>query len=221
MERKIIVTEDNSKTLLIPELNETYHSTKGALTEALHVFIKEGIDYTNKTSLRIFEMGMGTGLNALLTLNHSIQNNINIEYTTIEKYPLSFQQVEELNHLNISNLDHLQNEYRKMHECEFGTKTIIQQNFSFTKLKGDVENFNFSEQSFDLIFYDAFGPKVQSDLWQTPILERMKDLLDIGGILTTYCAQGQFKRNLKALDFEIQSIAGPPGKREMTRAIKR
>ena len=221
MHRKIIVTEDNSKTLLIPELNETYHSTKGAKTEALHIFIKEGIIHSNKKELKIFEMGMGTGLNVLLSLNHSFDHNVKIEYTAIEKYPLSIAEVKKLNYLSETNLQHLNEEFNEIHSAAFNNKIQISKNFNLFKIQGDVKELKIEKNYFDIIFYDAFGPKIQEKLWSRDTMFIMQNILKVGGFLVTYCAQGAFKRTLKALEFDVQSIPGPPGKREMTRAIKK
>ncbi|MFT4600933.1 MAG: tRNA U34 5-methylaminomethyl-2-thiouridine-forming methyltransferase MnmC [Arenicella sp.] len=220
MDSKIIVTEDNSKTLLIPELNETYHSAKGALTEALHVFIKEGLEYTGLNELNIFEMGMGTGLNALLTLAHSVRHNIKINYTTIEKFPLPFDKVQELDYLNLLDLKEFEDEFKKMHSSESNTEQQLHPNFIFKRIKQDVNKLSLNKESIDLIYYDAFGPKVQSELWTEEVMLIMKNILVKNGILITYCAQGAFKRTLKSLNFDVQGIPGPPGKREITRAIK-
>jgi len=221
MHRKIIVTEDNSKTLLIPELNETYHSTKGALTEALHIFIKEGIIHSNKNKLNIFEMGMGTGLNALLTVDHSMRNGIEVNYKAIEKYPLEINEVNQLEYLKGCKLDSLNEEFELIHNSPFKENITINDNFYLFKINDDVTNLELDENSIDIIFFDAFGPKVQGKLWGEEIMSKMYSILKPGGFLVTYCAQGAFKRTLKVLKFEIENIPGPPGKREMTRAFKK
>jgi tRNA U34 5-methylaminomethyl-2-thiouridine-forming methyltransferase MnmC len=221
MHRKIIVTEDNSKTLLIPELKETYHSTKGALTEALHIFIKEGIIHSNKNELNIFEMGMGTGLNALLSFNHSTNNGIKIIYSAIEKYPLEINEVNQLEYLKGCKLETLREEFELIHNSPFNRKIKINEDFELYKINDDVVNLKMEENSIDIIFYDAFGPKVQEKLWGEEVMSKMHSILKPKGFLVTYCAQGAFKRTLKALNFEIENIPGPPGKREMTRAFKK
>lgn len=220
MKSEIIVTDDDSKTLLIPELNETYHSTKGALAEALHIFIKEGIVYSDKKQLSIFEMGFGTGLNAILSLSHAIENKISIEYETIEKYPLDYKSAKKLDYLEMASLNKIEEEYRLMFESEH-FPVQLHPNFQFNSRIGDFKSIALPTNKFDIIFYDAFGPKVQANLWSQPMMEKCFDILKENGFLVTYCAQGQFKRNLKAAGFEVESIPGPPGKREMTRAFKR
>ncbi len=221
MDRKIIVTQDNSKTLLISELNETYHSTNGAFNEAIHVFINAGIQFFHKKKkLKIFEMGFGTGLNALLSSNYALKNELQINYTSIEKYPLDMELVQELNYPQLIDNEQAESLFTLLHSSPWEKENEINTHFTLTKLKEDLTSFNLNKNSFDIVFYDAFGPRVQPALWTKESLNKMYDLLMPGGILVTYCAQGQFKRNLKSLGFKVENLPGPPGKREMTRAIK-
>lgn len=221
MKSEIIVTEDNSKTLLIPELNETYHSTKGAITEALHVFIKEGLIHSQKQNLNIFEMGFGTGLNAILTYNYAIKNGLTIEYHCIEAYPLEFEKVNSMDYLKELELSSFIDVYKSMHAAENGNQIQLSENFRFIKHISKIEQIDLTKTDFDLIYYDAFGPKVQPNLWNEEIMQKMYDTLNNDGLLVTYCAQGAFKRTLNKIGFIVESIPGPPGKREMTRARKR
>ena len=221
MNRKIIVTQDNSKTLLNSELNETYHSTNGAFKEAIHVFINTGINYFDqKKALKIFEMGFGTGLNALLTLNFAIENKIHIDYISIEKHPLSIYLVNELNYPQLIDNEKSTELYNALHTSPWMIQNKIHPLFQLTKIEGDLNEQLPLIEKCDLVFYDAFGPRVQPHLSTVESLKIMYDLLLPGGILVTYCAQGQFKRNLKELGFIVENLPGPPGKREMTRAIK-
>ncbi|MFT5823695.1 MAG: tRNA U34 5-methylaminomethyl-2-thiouridine-forming methyltransferase MnmC [Crocinitomix sp.] len=221
MNRKIIVTQDNSKTLLNSELNETYHSTNGAFNEAIHVFIEAGITFFDqKKHLSIFEMGFGTGLNALLTANHALKNNLHIDYTGIEKHPLNIELVQALNYPQLVENEQAEQQFNLLHTSEWNVKNQISPNFTLTKIATDLQDDLSLTQKFDIVFYDAFGPRVQPHLWTIESLNKMYDLLVPGGILVTYCAQGQFKRNLKSLGFMVENLPGPPGKREMTRAIK-
>ena len=220
MESKIIVTDDNSKTLLIPELNETYHSTKGALTEARHVFLKEGLEKIQKNEVAIFEMGFGTGLNALLTLDYSLKSKMKVNYLAIEAYPISIEKALDMDYLSLANLKKYKKEFNLMHSSNEKSKQELNDNFSFSKFISKFQDHPIQPASCDLVFHDAFGPKIQPELWNIDCCNKFFDLLKPGGILVTYCAQGAFKRNLKAAGFRIESIPGPPGKREMTRAIK-
>ena len=222
MNRKIIVTEDNSKTLLIPELNETYHSTHGALTEAKHVFIKEGLErISSLKKVNILEMGFGTGLNLLVSLENNREKNQHIYYRTIEKYPVKIETVKELEYVNNFPETTVRDSYIKAHECDWETEIDLSSHFKFKKLHTDFKKAGIENESIDILYYDAFGPRVQPDLWNMETLEIAYSFLKPNGILVTYCAQGQFKRNLKELGFEVECPSGPPGKREMVRATKK
>lgn len=221
MNCKIIVTADNSKSLLIPELNETYHSINGALNEAQHVFIKNGLEQiVSENPIRIFEMGFGTGLNALLTLNYIKNTPIYIAYKTIEKYPVDFETIKELNHPLTANLTELQTAFNEMHTSSWNQIIEITEQFTFEKIKGDLISTDIGNETYHLIYYDAFAPKVQPDLWDVVIFKKMYASLVPSGRLVTYCAQGQFKRNLREAGFIVTNVEGPVGKREMTIAIK-
>ena len=219
MKRKIIVTADNSKTLLIPELNETYHSTKGALTESKHVFIQEGLLRVEPSTINIFEMGFGTGLNAILTFEQSEKEGLTVQYDSLEAYPLDWETVKEVGYQDFLSADN-QEIFREMHDCPWERNMPLGQKFIIHKIHQKLSDYKGKNSNYDLIYYDAFGPKVQPDLWNEQSLKKMFELLKPSGILITYCAQGQFKRNLKSVGFEVESLAGPPGKREITRAIK-
>ncbi len=219
MNRKIIVTKDNSKTLLIPDLNETYHSTHGAVNEALHVFIEAGLHHLKKTNVKLFEMGFGTGLNSLVSLDYALKNNIIIEYTSIEKFPLTYDLLEQLDYPNQIANGKLQIAFNQIHESEWNKIIKIDPKFYLKKIEGDLSKIILTENEYDLIYFDAFGPRVQKDLWSVEILKKMQTILKPSGILVTYCAQGQFRRNLIEAGFTYEVLPGPPGKREMTRAI--
>ena len=215
---KLILTEDGSTSIENTLLNETYHSVHGAIQESSHVFIQCGLQPLIKENitLRIFEMGFGTGLNAFLTLKE-IPSSVKIEYVSIEKYPLDEEQMKALNYAERigSNAD-----WEKIAQAAFGQKTKVAENFTIEKFHADFLEFTLNE-TFDLIYYDAFGPSAQPDLWSEAAMEKCSALLGSGGVLVTYCAQGQFRRNLKANGFLIEKLAGPPGKREITRGIKK
>ena len=225
MDRKIIVTEDNSKTLLIPELNETYHSTHGALNEARHVFINAGLDFFFEKHLEpeinIFEMGFGTGLNAMVTLEYLRNRNLKIDYDTLEKYPLTETEIDQMDYAQLLKDNVAEDLFSKIHQSNWEKSSSINAQFYLKKTQGDLKNHQLDKDRYHLIFFDAFGPRIQPNLWSTEVLEKMHQSLKDNGMLVTYCAQGQFKRNLKSVGFEIENIPGPPGKREMTRATKR
>ncbi len=222
MHSKIIVTEDNSKTLLIPELNETYHSTHGALTEARHVFIREGLSKLPRPKeVHILEMGFGTGLNLLVTLEDNLKKDKNIHYNTIEKHPVDIEQVLDLAYIDHFPNPQIQEAYVKAHNANWNKEINLSTNFTFNKQECDFNNSKIEAESIDIIFYDAFGPRVQPDLWEIDTLRIAHSFLKTNGVFVTYCAQGQFKRNLKELGFTVECPPGPPGKREMVRATKK
>lgn len=222
MQREIITTKDNSKTLLIPAMNETYHSTHGALTEAKHIFINNGISqFKNSTSaITVFEMGFGTGLNAILTYQFAKKHQLNINYTTIEKYPVTKNEMDILNYKTLLNLN--QNEQIALNQMHQSKSSINQLStfFTFQLLIEDIKNITLKNNYYNIIFFDAFAPSHQPQLWQKNILLKMYQALKPRGFLITYCAQGQFKRDLKAIGFEVINLPGPPGKREITKAVK-
>jgi tRNA U34 5-methylaminomethyl-2-thiouridine-forming methyltransferase MnmC len=223
MQRKIINTKDNSKTLLIPEMNETYHSTNGAVAESKHIYINYGLNHFINTTetVNILEMGFGTGLNAILTLDYALTHKKKVNYFTIEKYPVTLNEIIELDYANSLDLDYLKSEFLSLHELDFKKDHQINPYFSFSKHHTDLKAITLHENKFQVIYFDAFAPQHQPDLWTLEILQKMYDCLASDGFLITYCAQGQFKRNLKAIGFEIVPLPGPVGKREITKAIKK
>ena len=220
MKKEVIITSDGSHTLFVPKLNETYHSRHGAVQESAHVVVKEGFEFiSSKNTLSILEVGFGTGLNAWMTLLAANHSKRIVKFTSLEAYPLDWELVSQLNYL--SQPDAVDSEiFAKMHHCSWGIDCQINSFFSLKKLKLKLQEAVF-ESEFDLIYFDAFAPLIQPELWTEEIFELMFKSLRSGGVLVTYCAKGSVKRALKAVGFYLQSIPGPPGKREMTRAIKR
>lgn len=223
MQRKIINTKDNSKTLLIPEMNETYHSTNGAVAESKHIYINHGLNhFTNETkTINILEMGFGTGLNAILTLDYALTHKKEVDYFTIEKYPVTINEIIELDYSTTLDLQHLKPEFISLHELELSTHHHINPYFSFIKHHSDLKEIKLPINKYHIIYFDAFAPQHQPDLWTLDVLQKMYDTLEPEGFLITYCAQGQFKRNLKTIGFEVVPLPGPVGKREITKAIKK
>ena len=209
--RELVKTADGSFTLFIPEVQETYHTTHGAVQESMHVFIENGLKACDKEMIRVLEVGLGTGLNAMLTLQHATQK---IDYCALEPYPLS---KEILNELVTSGSDQFE---MKFHASNVGEWISIQENFSFVRMEIGLEEFS-SEEKFDVIYYDAFGPRVEPGLWTLERLQQCFNLLNEGGVFVTYCAKGEVRRNLQAAGFVVERLAGPPGKREMLRGKKR
>lgn len=217
MELSIVTTEDNSHTLFVPKLNEHYHSIFGAIQESQHVYIDAGMNYSQKNPVSIFEMGFGTGLNAYLTYQNAKKNNIQVTYHTIDKYPLGNEIISKLNYPNLLGQD--KKAYNKMHECSWNAFHLLSSNFKLYKIQADIQDFIFNF-NFDIVYFDAFGPDVQPELWEENIFEKIINALNPQGLITTYSAKGKIKRILNKLNMKIETIPGPTGKREMIRAIK-
>lgn len=219
MIRELITTGDGSHTYFDNDLSEYYHSKHGAIRESQHVFIKHGLQFildSRKLQLvHILEVGFGTGLNMLLTFLSS--ESIKIQYTAIEPYPLSDVDILQLNYAEM--LGSGKEVFLRLHQSEWNDWVNLNQNFKCRKIKDKIENSAFHEK-FNLVYFDAFAPQVQPELWTREIFNSMNQLLVPGGILMTYCAKGSVKRNLKSSGFKVEPLPGPPGKREITRAIR-
>lgn len=216
---KIITTEDGSHTLFIPSIQETYHSTHGAVQESKHVFILNGLDYIKQKKetsehINIFEVGFGTGLNAALSAQFSLKYNTKINYLTIEPFPLETDLLRHLNHRSLGIIEN----FELLHRCDFDDQITLSDNFLFQKKKLRLQEIVLEKNSFDIVYFDAFAPGKQPELWAVEYFRKIKYAMKVGGILVTYCAKGQLKRDLTSLGFEVQSLPGPPGKREMIRA---
>ncbi len=218
---EIIVTKDGSHTLFNTELEETYHSIHGALQESKHVFISHGMEFalsSGKKKLAILEVGFGTGLNALLTLQHSIKSSVHVEYTAVEPFPLTESVWTQLNYADTTEAFYL---FQKMHQSEWNKSASILTNFKLRKIKSKIQQVSFSEDTFDIIYFDAFAPGKQPEMWEASLLGMIIPWMKQGAILVTYCAKGVVKRSLKNLGLSVETLPGPPGKREMIRALKR
>ncbi|MFB6307065.1 MAG: tRNA (5-methylaminomethyl-2-thiouridine)(34)-methyltransferase MnmD [Flavobacteriales bacterium] len=221
--KNIIKTEDGSSTFYIPSLKETYHSVHGAVNESMHVFIDKGAKYfTNeRDNLRIIEVGFGTGLNALLTYIESERINVkSIDYYALEPYPISNDQLEQLNYTSIIDKKDGDAEtfFEKIHSFqEEGYFEMNNFRFHFHKLK--IQDF-ISDLKFDLVYFDAFAPHAQPEMWEYSVFIDLFNMMDPNSILVTYCAKGNFKRALKKAGFKVEELEGPPGKREMVRGMK-
>lgn len=219
MKFEVYQTSDGSNTFFIPEMNEFFHSPKGALSESKYVFIEKGLMslfnfIPTKERITILEIGFGTGLNAILTNIYATDYNQKIFYESIDKYPLDDKKLEEINYSSIINNGNIEQIYKAEWEIE---KEI---NPFFTILKKNMDLLEFkSEKKFDLVYFDAFAPSKQSELWTVEALSKLNNFLNKNAVLVTYCAQGQFKRNFRELGWEIESLQGANGKREMVRAF--
>lgn len=218
---QVIHTQDGSATLYHPQLNEHYHSTHGALTESRHVFIRHGYREALamfQEPLRVLEVGFGTGLNAALTAAESHAQQRHTEYTALEPFPVPTELLRQLEYNNLLPAD-AYGYFEKIHQDPWEAPTAINEYFLLDKRKTGILDLRETNR-FHLIYFDAFAPEKQPDMWTLDVLQTGYDLLQPGGILVTYCAKGQVKRNLKACGFQVEPRPGPPGKREITVAIK-
>jgi len=220
MERILIKTDDGSHTLFLPEIDEHYHSTHGAIQESKHVFIEAGLKQMQKNELTIFEVGFGTGLNSFLTYLETENTHLKINYYCIEKYPLTDEIYQSLNYAD----EKRGNEgtvFQLMHHSSWNVMTEIDARFNLTKIDADIITFDFSNlPQFDLIYFDAFAPNKQPELWTSEMFQQLYNKCNPGGILVTYCAKGEIRRKLQSVGFNVERLNGPPGKREMLRGIK-
>lgn len=214
--RKIITTKDGSHSLLVPDLNEQYHSVHGAIQEAKHVFLKMGVDACEKSNINVLEVGFGTGLNALLTCLYAHDKGLNVEYTTLEKYPVTQEEYTALNYGELVNNNAL---FNHLHSCVWDQFVQIDENFSIKKMHCDLTCDDIPA-GYDVVFFDAFAPNKQPHLWSEFIFQKIYKSLNCGGLLVTYCAQGAARRAMISAGFSVEKVAGPPGKREMLRAWK-
>lgn len=222
MKRTLFKTGDGSYTLHIPEWDEQYHSKHGAIAEALHVFIKEGIYHwlsrNSEKAVSILEIGFGTGLNAFLTYLETEKNSFTVHYTAIEAFPLEVTEVQKLNYTSLLNAS--EELFLQMHRVPWEEIHGISEKFHFKKQQQFFSEIS-SENCFNLIYFDAFGIRVQPELWTEEIFGKMYTALKSNGVLVTYAANGNARRAMQAVGFKVERLPGPPGKKEMLRATKK
>ena len=212
-------TEDGSRTLYVPEMDEHYHSVKGALTEAEHIFINMGLKQSPAETPYVFEVGFGTGLNAFLTLLEAERQQRHVYFTSIEKYPVAADTIKAMNYPELISPTHAK-AYYDMHEAAWNQAVDITPWFTLTKVHADLTTYTFEEQ-IDVVYFDAFAPEKQSEMWSEQIFAKIYDAMSHRGILTTYCAKGVIRRMLQAAGLKMERLAGPPGgKREILRGTK-
>ncbi|MEM6522585.1 MAG: tRNA (5-methylaminomethyl-2-thiouridine)(34)-methyltransferase MnmD [Bacteroidota bacterium] len=221
---ELITTEDGSHSLYVPQLKETYHSFHGALQESQHVFIQKGLsDYSlvhQPNHIELLEVGFGTGLNALLTASWAVKNKIQIEMTSLEAYPLEQELALKLNYPKLVNDENGAAWFQLIHETEWDHSVRINSFFSLNKRNEKLQDVELPSLEFDIVFFDAFAPNKQPELWDKTILEKIYSAQNSEAYFVTYCAKGQLKRDLKELGFKVDTLDGPPGKKEMVRAVK-
>ena len=219
VEREIITTSDGSTTIRIKEWDECYHSKHGAIQEAYHVFIKNGLSLFADRSISVLEIGFGTGLNALITCLEAGSLNLDLNYTGVEAFPISPDEIKDMNYASELVQPESASVFEKLHNTDWESEHSITPKFKLTKRKQRFEEIT-DESRFDLIYFDAFGYRVQPELWSTEIFRKMHTALRPGGVLVTYAARGVVKRSMLEVGFTVQKLEGPPGKREMFRASK-
>jgi len=219
LKREILTTNDGSTTIHLPDWDESYHSKHGAIQEAYHVFIKSGFSLIKGNSISILEIGFGTGLNAFITYLEAKKSNQTIDYVGVEAYPVEVAEALQMNY--VSELD-ATNEitiFSKMHESNWEEKQNITDNFSLTKRKQFFQDIS-DENTFDLIYFDAFGFRLQPELWSLEIFQKMYKAIKTDGVLVTYACRGSIKQAMLECGFKVEKLPGAPGKREMIRATK-
>ena len=220
MKRKIVVTADGSSSIYLPEWNEHYHSKHGAVQEAYHVFIRSGLDlFKDGSTVNILEIGLGTGLNAFITFLEARKRSLQIVYDGVEAFPVETDVVQQLNYDRILDAENDRQYFDKIHEIPWKIPHDISGNFQLTKRKQHFETLDDKER-FDLVYFDAFGAQVQPELWSVIIFKKMYEALKTNGILVTYSAKGSVRRAMQEVGFKVERLPGPPGKREMLRAVK-
>lgn len=226
MERIPLITKDGSHTISIPGMNVTYHSVHGAVQESLHVFIETGFNYLKEKTdapLSILEMGFGTGLNALLTYIEAEKYNIPVHYTTLERFPLNENEIQHLNYCTQLNRPDLIPLFNILHTSAWEENIVISPTFTLKKINRNLLNLNLNAypSHYHIIYYDAFAPSAQPELWTQEIFEKLYSVMHTNGVLVTYCSKGDVRRAMLAAGFMVEKLPGPPYKREMLRAIKK
>lgn len=217
---KLEQTADGSLTLYVPELDEHYHSVKGALTESQHIFIDMGLKYSSVANPHILEIGLGTGLNCFLTYLTGKEQGRAIHYTGIERYPLNDAIITKLDYPTLIGKG-CEEMFTAIHQAEWEKDIRLSDSFTLHKIKGDFTQYSFPK-TYDLVYFDAFAPEKQPEMWEQSLFQMLYRIVNPGGILTTYCAKGTVRRMLQTAGFTVERLPGPPGgKREILRATKR
>ena len=215
-ERYVVQTDDGSSSILIPGMDEMYHSRKGALAESQFVYIDHGIGLCKKSTINVLEIGFGTGLNALLTYRYAQEHQIKIVYHTLEPYPLTTKEWSALNYDSMLGFELV----TQLHEASWGLNLEFSEYFTFKKAQSRLEHVELAPNHYDVILFDAFAPNKQASPWGLDNIKKCYESLCGDGLLVTYCAQGQFKRNLIEVGFNVTNPEGPMGKREISVAYK-
>lgn len=216
--KELVKTADGSMTYYMPEINEYYHSHHGAVQEAKHVFLNAGLlQFKPEQDITLLEIGFGTGLNAWLTSLEREKTDGKITYLGLEAFPLSENELQGLNYTDSESNPDAKELFTAIHAAEWEIATVIRENFSLQKIKSTLDTLEFPERSVDLVYFDAFGPRVQPEMWTLDVFQKIARWMKPNGVFVTYCAKGQVKRDLRSAGFTVETLAGPPGKREMVR----
>ena len=219
MKRKIIVTADGSKTIQIEDWDEQYHSKHGAIQEAYHVFIEHGLRLFSNRPINLLEIGFGTGLNALITYLEAPKQHLQIDYTGVEAFPVTMDEVKALDYCTQLGVEEANDFFETMHRSHWEEKQVLTDSFTLLKKQKDFKDIK-EDRLFNLIYFDAFGARVQPELWTEEIFSIMFKALKSEGVLVTYAAKGSVRRAMQSVGFVVERLPGPPGKREMLRGIK-
>ena len=219
MKREIQITADGSSTIHLPDWNENYHSTHGAIQEAKHVFLKHGLAVVSKSEIAILEIGFGTGLNCFLTVLATEQQNISVNYVGVEAFPVTQEEVKQLNYVSKLNAKQYQTAFDQLHAVSWEEKHQITNAFILEKRQQFFKDIT-DIDVFDLVYFDAFGAEHQPELWTVAIFSNMFAAMKEKAVLVTYCAKGSVRRAMQEVGFTVERLQGPPGKREMLRATK-
>ena len=223
MKRKIVLTDDGSNSIFSEEVNQYYHSHFGALQESMHIFIEAGLcsdTLSHLSKISILEIGFGTGLNALLTYFKANELHKKIYYETLELYPLTQQEIEQLNYPAVLPCFCAKEIFATLHHVPWDTKQIISENFTLQKRQISATEVCYIPDAFDLVYFDAFSPEAQPELWTKEVFEPIYTAMKNSSILLTYCTKGSVKNVLREIGFQIEKLPGPVGKREILRGKK-
>jgi tRNA U34 5-methylaminomethyl-2-thiouridine-forming methyltransferase MnmC len=220
-QNRIFETQDGSHSVMSEEYGVSYHSRYGAVQESRHVFVGAGLHYKSlrQKNIAVLEFGFGTGLNAWLSLLEAAKHDLKIYYEALEAFPITEAEAQTLNYPTLLQAEDQAATFLKMHACPWGESVELAPGFTFKKMRQRFEEADYHEQ-FDVVYFDAFAPNAQPELWERAVLEVAYRALRKDGVLVTYCAKGSVKRTFRDLGFEVEAMPGPPGKREMTRCIK-
>ncbi len=223
MKRQLVITGDGSHTLFASDLQDHYHSTFGAVQESNHIYIESALKAhpSNRKMVNVLEIGFGTGLNALLTWQQSYLQKMKIQYVTIEPHPVELAMALRLNYPDFIDIQDSVSIFKKLHQAAWGEGVVISEYMRFTKMDTAIQEASLEPMRFDIVYFDAFGPEAQPELWTVPVFQKIYDSMALDSVMTTFSSKGSVKRAMQEAGFNIELLDGPPGKRTITRAWKK